>query len=182
MGMTEALAAVMVSSTVATSYASSQATKSAADYNASISEQNRRLAEIQAKDAITRGEREVEKLQVQGKQLIARQRVAGAAQGQELEGPDSDLAKISADTAGFTALDVLDTRNNAWRESWGMKIQANQYSQAATMARLTGKSTARNTLLTGGMNVVKGLAQSYYDYQAKDDLASILSGYKATGK
>ena len=106
---------------------------------------------------------------MQGKQLVARQRVAGAAQGQDLEGENSDLAKITADTAGFTALDVLDTRNNAWRESWGMKVQANQYNQAATMTRLTGKSTARNTLLTGGLATAKGLAQSYYDYQHKDD-------------
>ena len=162
MSITSALMATSALSTMATSYASSKATTAASNYQASVQDANARISQIQAEDAIRRGDIEAQKIQQKTRQIIGSQRAAGAAQGQDLEGDYSDVSRLTADTAGFGALDVLDTKNNAWREAWGYKVQGNQYSSAAQMTRLTGKSTARTTLLTGGFNAAKGLASSYY--------------------
>lgn len=168
-GSLVALSAVQAGTTLATSYSSAKATTAAANYQAQIAEQNSRLADIQAADAIRRGESEVEKIRQRKKAVISSQRVAGAAQGQDIEGEESDNAKIQADTAMFGELDVRDTRINSWRESWGYQVNAQQLRSSAQFTRLTGKNVARNTLLTGGLTAVSGLASNYYSYKNRDN-------------
>lgn len=148
-----------------TAIAQSRATKAQASYESSILESNARIAELQAADAIRRGNLEAEKIKKQTRQVIGAQRAALAAQGLELG--EDDAAAIQADTAEIGALDVLDTKNNAWREAWGYKVRARNYSTAASFSRQAASNASRNTILTGGLSFARDLAYGLYSMSGK---------------
>lgn len=178
MSATTALMGVSALSSIGTAFAQSSAQKSAGIYQQSVYESNQRLAEIQAKDAITRGDTEARKSLQNTRVLIGAQRAAMAAQGLNLE--DGSALDIQQETAGIGAMDALDIKNNAWREAWGYKVQANQSSQQAKFASITARSQSRNTLLTGGLSVAKDIATGYYNAKEKSDLADYFSQYGTT--
>lgn len=156
MGATGILTALGAAGTMANSYQQSQAIKAQARYQSSMLESNRRLADIQAEDAIKRGKDEALKVKRQTKQIVGAQRAAMAAQGLDL-GADDALA-IQEETRQLGAEDAQTVKNNAWREAWGYRVQAENYSNQATMTSLAAKNEARNTLLTGGLSAARQIA------------------------
>lgn len=161
MGATAALMTVSTAATASGAYAQSQAQRSAGAYEKSTFDTNGRMANIQAEDAIRRGENDATKVKKQTKQLIGSQRAALAAQGLDLS--SGDALAIQQDTAAIGAEDAQTVRNNAFREAWGFRVQANDYAGRGVMADLTAKNQSRNTILTGGLTVAKDLAG--YNYQ-----------------
>ena len=160
MGASAAIIGLSAASSFASSYAQANATKSQAAYEQSTYEANSRLSEIQAADAIKRGDAAAKGIKEQTKKLIGGQRAALAAQGQNLEADDA-LA-IQEETAGLGTLDAFNTKNNAWREAWGFRNQAEQSRNKATFTGLAGKASARNTLLTGGLQAAKTISYGGY--------------------
>jgi hypothetical protein len=158
-------------SSVAGAYNESEAQKAQGDYQRSMYRINARLAEFQAEAAISRGDREAARLIRQGykdsstvrkagKRTAGAQRVALAAQGIDIgSGSALDvvqeteaMSEIDQFEVQRTAeLDALTTKNNAWREAWGLKTQASNYESEARFALSSAKNKARNTLLTGGL-------------------------------
>jgi len=181
MGASGALMAASVAtsaiSTATTAYTQSEALKMQGDYQKSVMEQNRKLAEFQAEDAVRRGDKESKELKKKVKVLIGSQRAAMAAQGIDIE--SGSALDVQADTAAFGASDALTIRNNAWREAWGYRVQGADYSSKGAWAQLEAKNAARNTLLTGGMTVAKDATGSLYSYKSQKDLYNI---YKTTPK
>lgn len=117
-----------------------------ADYNASV-------AELQAQDAVVRG-RDAEKRhrsQVSG--LIGAQRASMAAQGQDLSDPDSSAGQIQEDTAYLGELDALTIRNNAAREAWGFRVQAEDMRMRGALAEIEGRNKAVGTILGAAGNL-----------------------------
>lgn len=148
-----------------TAIAQSRATKSQASYESSMLESNARISDIQAADAIRRGDLEAANLKKKYKQVIGSQRAALAAQGLELG--EDDAALIQQDTAELGALDVLDTKNNAWREAWGYRVRGANYRNQASMVRAAGSNSSRNTILTGGLTFAKDVAYGIYSSSKK---------------
>jgi hypothetical protein len=99
------------------------------------------------------------------------------AQGIDLE--SGSALDIQQETASLGAEEALNIKNNAWREAWGYRSQEADYKARASYAKITGKNTARNTLLTGGLTVAKNLAT--YSYMNKNrgstDFSEYLSNY-----
>jgi len=126
---------------------------------ADIYDTNARLKDLLAEDAIIRGDRQAVKAKQSAKRLIGSQRAALAAQGIDIE--SGSALDIQEETASLGAEDALNIRNNAWRESWGYKVQANNYRSAASISRTTAKNKSKNTLLTGGLNAVKDIFVGY---------------------
>lgn len=155
--------------------ASSQAsaTKQAGEYDASVFESNARIQDILAADAITRGDKEAVKAKQATKRLIGSQRAAMGAQGIDIE--SGSALDIQQETAALGAEDALTIKNNAWRESWGYKVQSNDLTGRADMARRTAKTKAKNTLLTGGLSAVKDIAYGVYASKRKNSLADYLT-------
>lgn len=125
-------------------------------------ETNARLANLQAEDAIKRGDREAMIHAQKVKKLIGAQRAALGAQGIEVD--TGSALDVQAEAAQFGAMDVETIRNNAYREAWGYRSQALDYTTKGNYANLEAKAVARNTLLTGGLNTLN-LATSYYGYR-----------------
>ena len=83
---------------------------------------------------------------------IGEQRVALAAQGIDID--QGSALEIQLQTAEFVSQDALTISNNAWREAWGFRAEANSLRFQGQFAQLAASSKARSTLITGGL---KGL-------------------------
>lgn len=120
---------------------------------------NARMADIQAKDALRRGEKDVSLIRRSAKQTIGSQRVATAGQGVLVDvGTPGDLVD---DTRKLSEEDIQTARNNAWRESFGYKTQSVNYRNQARMSRLAAKNQAWNTLISAGLGAGSSFVQGY---------------------
>jgi hypothetical protein len=124
---------------------------------------NSSVSELQATDAINRGNQEALAKRKQTKQVIGSQRAALAAQGIDVNNDTS--VTIQQDTAALGAEDVMTIKNNAWREAWGYKVQAQDYQSQGEFARISANSNAKQTLLTGGLQAARDVIGGYSDYK-----------------
>lgn len=137
------------------SYVEARALKSQASYQASQYEFNSDIAELQAKDAIRRGNQEAIDYKKGVKQLVGDQRAKLAAQGIEVS--TGSALELQLDTAAQGAENIQTIRNNAFRESTGYKLEAIDQRAKAGMTRVAGKFGARTSLVSGGV----GAANSF---------------------
>lgn len=140
----------------------SQASMAKTQYNiqAQQIEQNIRLSEIQAEDAIRRGDVEAENMRKTTKKVIGAQRANFA--GQNIAVDEGSAADIQAETQAQGSVNAQTIKNNAWRESWGYRVQAVSGQGQAVQTRLAGSNVMGNTLLTGGLQAANYGAQAYY--------------------
>ena len=140
-----------------------------ADYNAAVARNNaiaqRQQAEAQANrlemeasDAQARGREEARQARLEKAQNIASQRAAFAASGVDV-GSGTPVGVLQ-DTAESGERDALQIKNNAAREAWGLRTDAQdalyeaevastQAEQDARAAEFRGRSQAIGTLLSG---------------------------------
>lgn len=103
-------------------YQSAQAQKDVAKSNA-------RLAQYAAADAERRGQEEAARLTREGRGLADRQRVSLAGHGLDVSfGTPADL---QFETGFFAELDAQTARDNARKEAWGKRVQANNFRAEA---------------------------------------------------
>jgi hypothetical protein len=115
-------------------------TKSAQSDMAQLDE-DARIAQVAAGDAVRRGNIEAGKLRMQGTQAVAQQAVAYTGAGVDATvGTPADNAKA---TAAATELDAQVAANNAAREAWGYQKQSEKF-QRQRQSRLDEWS-AQNT-------------------------------------
>jgi hypothetical protein len=144
-------------SAISNAYAQSQAIRAQAAYQATIAKINAQLSEMNADDALRRGNVQARDYETQVANMLSEQRVAYAAQNVDITfGSPMDVQK---ETRLRGALDVLTIKNNAWREAWGYKNEALQSTFEGRYARITGEGQSRTTLLTGGMQAIGSLTQ-----------------------
>jgi len=119
-------------------------------------ETNRRLAEAQASDALLRGTIEESRYRRQIAQVVGGQKAAFGQRNVAVSGTALDLL---SDTAQVGEEDALTIRNNAAREAWGYRNQANEASRWGANQLSNSRAKAGGTLLTAG-------AQSYGQWKA----------------
>lgn len=130
----------------------SDAQRRAGEFEKMQHDTNARLAELQAKDAITRGEKEAQIIKDKTKQKIGSQRAALAASGIEVN--SGSALKLQEDVAADGAEDVLTTKNNAWRQAFGYKQESIQSKFRGRIAESQAKFNANATLVTGGLSAI----------------------------
>lgn len=136
------LTAVSAGMAVEGAYTQAQTQKAMAERNATV-------ADMQAKDALTRGEKSAIQAGQAGSLIQGRQRAALAARGLDLsEGTPND---ILAQTDFFTQSDVATARTNARREAFAAQSQRGNFQLQADSAN-PGLQFA-GTLLGGGGRV-----------------------------
>lgn len=121
-------------------------------YQQQVAENNKKIAEWQAQDALERGRiEEIEhRRQVGG--LIGTQRAALAGAGVEVD--TGTAAELTADTAQVGELEAQNIRANAEREAYGYRIQAYNYQTEADLSYTEQLSTA----LSGATKVASRFA------------------------
>ena len=117
-----------------------EAYRTQSDFQKRQFEFSQKVADLQAKDAIKRGELQAKRVREAGKKIVGAQRAALAAQGIEL---DSGTAlDIQEETAAFTEMDALTVKMNAYREAWGYKIESANYLAKSQYADIAGQFQA----------------------------------------
>lgn len=141
-------------------FSQSAAYKMQGDYAKQTAELNIEIANAQAEDALTRGEKAVTQNNKKTKQVIGSQRASLASQGIDVSS-GSALA-LQEDAAQLGALDSLTIKNNAWREAWGYKTEALTSRAQGNFASNYYRFAGNNTLLTGGLNTANDFLQGGY--------------------
>jgi hypothetical protein len=129
---------------------------------------NARLSMANAQDAIKRGDVQAGVIRKKASAIKGSQRVNAAAQGIDINaGSAQDL---QTETSLLAANDIDTIKNNAWREAWGYRVQANNYTGQGNMAAGAAKYGARAAENAGLMNAGNYALQGAYYYQLGKDL------------
>lgn len=147
--MAAASTMLLASMAVGNAYSQAQASKAQGIAEQAQAEQNARLAEMQAKDAEARGEREAGLQRQRTRALIGKQKATLAAQGLSIS--DGTALELIGQTAEFGEADAATIRQNAYREAFGYRSQAMNYRNQGEFSYMGRRNEAHNTLLTGGM-------------------------------
>ena len=142
----------------------SKAIKAQAKYQQQMADTNAKMAELQGSEALRRGEKEAQQIKKQGQRVIGAQRVALAAQGINLD--EGTALELQQDTAQQAARDAVTTRNNAYREAWGYKVEALNQTTQGKFIGASAKSQSYNTLMTGGLQALGYGVQGAQNYGA----------------
>lgn len=149
------LQGLTTASTVAGTYGQMQAARSQAAYQASIANQNAKIAESQAMAAGQAGTLEQNQIRQRARQVEGSQKAAAAASGLDISA-GSPLA-ILGDTAYLAEQDIQTSRYNTALQQWGLTEQAKDYRSQAKYATEAGEQAAKSALLTG----ITSLAKQY---------------------
>lgn len=163
-----------VASSLTEGFIASQEEKFKGDAESILAESQARLSDLQAEEIVKRGEKNVARLQEQGRVVRGAQRAALAGQGIEID--TGSAGEVQADTARNIVLDSLQIRNNAWREAWGHRIQSVTLRGGGILARQISRQRASATLLTGGIRALTSFAGSIGGFSG-----SFPSGSKSSG-
>lgn len=116
-------------------------------YNAAVDRQNAANLDYAAADATTRGDIAANQKRSDTQRVIGAQR-AGMSGVDLSTGSSLD---VLVGTAGIGEQDALTIQNNAAREAWGYKTQANYARNQARFSKSQGYFGAASTILTGSL-------------------------------
>lgn len=134
---------------------SAKMTKNQLAFEADMSRINARIAELGARSAFERGQKEVASLTMQAGQLKSRQRAAMAANGIDLG--EGNAAEIQASTELMKELDKQTIEANAVRSAWGYRTEAANLQSAALMKE--GSAAGISPLMSGASSLLTGAGQ-----------------------
>lgn len=153
-------AAVMAGASIAAQLGG-QLLQARGQYQAGLAEeaqlrQNRALAELEAQDALKRGEVDAQRVLEEGRQVQGQAKaVLGASGAVATSGSALD---VLVDTRLFSERDAAQVRANAQREAWGYRVQGAQLGFAETVARKRRQAGLTSSILGGiGTAVVAGM-------------------------
>lgn len=110
--------------------------REASESQAQLADYNAAVADLQGKDAIERGAEEESRFRTSVRGAIGSQRANIAAGNVDVS--FGSAVDVQADAAFLGELDALTIRTNAARESWGYKVQAEDYRKRADITRKEG--------------------------------------------
>lgn len=113
-----------------------EAQQRAAMKSADLADFNAQVAELQAEDAIVRGQEEQQRFRTRVRGAIGSQRVGFAASNIDVN--YGSAADVQADAAYLGELDALTIMGNAAREAWGYKMGAEDLRRRGQLAREEG--------------------------------------------
>ena len=108
-----------------------------AESQASLSDYNAQVADLQAKDALERGAEEESRFRIGVRDLVGKQRTGFAASG--IDVGYGSAVDVQADTAFLGELDARTIRTNAMREAWGFNVQGEDLRRRAVISRMEGQ-------------------------------------------
>lgn len=130
-------------------------------YGKKVGELNAEVASLQEQDATNRAGQESASLVRRTAAVAGVQRADMARQGVDVN--TGSAAELQADTQGLSALDQLTIRNNAFRASFGFRMQGIQDTLEGQFSQIAGKTNANASALGGSMAFMRGgILANYY--------------------
>lgn len=149
-------------------YMQSEALKAQGQFQQQMAEINQRFANIKADQVVRQGDDQANQLHRRGLQVQGSQRSAAASQGIRVD--DGSAADAVDQTRYLSANDQITTRNNAWREAFGIRTQAGFNVTQAKFQTMANNNAANGTLLGGAMQgLATGLKATSFGLKAIRD-------------
>lgn len=173
-GLLAGIYGIQALSAWSTSNYQADAIKAQGDYVKMRDDGNARLSMLSAEDAIKRGDLAAGAVQRKASAVKGAQKVNAAAQGVDIgTGSAGDL---QAETDQMSEIDKMNVKNNAWREAWGYKVQADNFTGQGNMAQIGAQMNARQTVLTGGLQALGYAGMAGYSYLKNRELTDLAKG------
>lgn len=151
------------------------AQREAKESEAQLAEYNAGVADIQATDALQRGQEDEQRVRAGVRGMIGKQRAGFAAAN--IDVGFGSAVDVQEDAAFLGEQDALTTRNNAAREAWGFNVQAEDLRKRAAITRQEGsmleaagreqqkasRYAAAGTIIGGGAS----LAEAKYGFDRR---------------
>lgn len=134
-------------------------------------ERNASLSDLQAADAVARGEQSA---QIKGRDVratIGDARTSYAGQGVQLD--TGSAVDVQRDIASLGALDIATIRNNAAREAWGFTTQAENARFQGTLAKAGANQAAAGIRADSINTLITGAGKTYGLYRQKVDSTGV---------
>lgn len=138
-----------------------QAQRASADYNAAVQRNNAVLANQQAQDAVERGRVDESRHRRQVQQLKGRQTAALAASGVDVN--SGSALDTLGDTAVMGEIDALQIRDNASREAWRYRVEANSANNQAGLFDLQRRNV-QGASVAPLIGAVGSVGDKWYQY------------------
>ncbi len=156
------------------------AIRAEAEYRQRIAEVNVSLSNLQAEDALARGQEAVALERQRTKQLIGEQRVAAAAQG--IDPGFGSPVELRLGTADVGASNIMKLRTNAFRQAFGFRVEAAEQRAAGRFAKISGRFAARTSLITGGLKAARAITGGTIQLQTRQQIAGLEKSQAALQK
>jgi hypothetical protein len=121
-------------------------------YQKGIADVNASLMQMQAADAIRRGDLAASQQLEAGKRVVGAQRAAIGASGVDVNSGSAAMAQEGA--RAMSAVDALTIENNAHLEALGYKMNAIATSASGRLAQIGDRTNADQSLIAGGMGLL----------------------------
>jgi hypothetical protein len=139
------------------------------DASAALGRMNQSLLELQARDAIQRGELESYRVLHMAREMVGKQRVGYAKGGVRVD--TGSAAQVQEATATLGALDAATIQSNAIREAFGFKVRA-------IHSRLESRMAQNRALQEGSQSILQGLAGTVSTAARMDRVSNLYGGTK----
>jgi hypothetical protein len=146
-GMGAQVAGGVSSAFAARNAASAQ--KKSLEYNATVAEQNARVVEWRAQDAVVRGQKAVAAQGLRTRQMSGRQRAGLAARGIALD--EGSALNILADTDFMASIDAAQIADNSAMEVWALRREGQNFLTQATLDRASARQISPNRAMIGSL-------------------------------
>jgi hypothetical protein len=133
---------------MASSFSRAGALSGMGRYEGQLAKDQAALLDIQARQVVRQGDERAGMVTRDARLLAGKQ--AAAAAGQGVDVTSGTAALIQEQTMVHGALDAETERNNAWREAWGLRAEAQNVRLAGQAAQSTRNYEAGATAATGG--------------------------------
>lgn len=142
--------------TLVSAHTQSEARRAEGRFEAQQFQANARFAQLQARDAERRGETSARQIGEAAQAALGTARAGFATQGVDIG--TGSAAETQAGIAAVSAQEQQRVLNDAWREAWGLRVQADDFRTRAGFARVAAEQEATSTLLTGLTSVARDVA------------------------
>lgn len=141
-------------------YYSSKMNRIQMNLQAKIAEENQRMSELAAEDALYQSQVKVGEISRKAQQVKSNQKVSMAAAGIAATGGTYAEALTSTDIMKEESINIETM--NGYKSAWGYRMQGLNYGAQADAARVSASSS--NPLASGLSGLSAGLSGVYYQY------------------
>lgn len=159
------LMAVSSLSSLATGYSQSKAIKARGAYEEGVANTNAAMAELAGEETLSAGDVSASRKNLETKQKVAQVKAEQGASGVDVSSGSSAAVRAGLNLVGAT--DEMTIRDNARRTAFGYKTQAVNDRFQGKFARMTAKSEANQSLLSGGLQAVERPLSIYSYYNGQ---------------
>lgn len=159
-GSLTALGIIGAVNTGINAYYSSKMNKIQMELQAKIAEENQRMSELAAEDALYQSQVRIGEMSRKAQQVKSNQKVSMAAAGIKAAG--GTYAEVLTSTDIMKEESIKIERINGYNAAWGYRNQGLNYSAQAGAARVSAASS--NPLTSGVTGLAAGLTNTAYQY------------------